>query len=83
MQDPIDGTLKPISWDTFLNLRDSGATNIVAQGDVFKIRGCFFRVVEINGKELKAAGITRREYIKAKAAMPLSRRVSELPDEGV
>jgi len=62
MQDISTGQLSPITSGEFHAGEASRTRNIVAVGDTFKVRGCYFRVHYIKPEGIVALGISRKEY---------------------
>ena len=73
-----DGALVEIMRKQGLSFLEHGNTNLVKVGDVFHVRGCYFCVEAISEDGVSAKGITRHEYLKAKAVMPLMERLAEI-----
>jgi len=75
MQDD-SGKLQLITQQQFKDSMEMGKTKVLQVGDVFKVRGCYFRVQNIESNGIYATGITRREYYdrkRGKVAMAAER----------
>jgi len=80
MQNP-DGHMTELSAQQFGELLTHGSAKIARVGDVFRVRRCYFRIETISDYGISARGISRREFIQGKAALPLAARLGELPEE--
>ena len=76
-----NGSMVGLDEEQFNKFMAGGATNIVRGGDVFAVRGCYFRVATIGDYGISARGISRSEYLTRKAARPLSERLNEISKE--
>lgn len=61
MQAP-DGTMVELKEKQHQQFMNHGSTNILAVGEVFKVRGCYFEVDNITPHGMFAKGISKREY---------------------
>lgn len=67
MQDQNTGMMRQITGDEFRHLQlNSPYSPTIAVGDVFKVRGCHFRVSRIEGNGIIAQGISRKEFYEAR-----------------
>lgn len=70
MQAP-DGTMVAVTEKQYDEFNRHGTANLCREGDVFRIRRCYFEVESISGGGISAKGISRHEYFdKKKVQMP-------------
>jgi len=61
-----DGSMVGITAGQFNDFIGHGNRNLCRNGDVFKVRRCFFKIVTINENGILADGIKRKEYFDKK-----------------
>lgn len=64
----LNGAIKLIDRQKYLEMLSQGHTNLVTVGDVFKVRGCFFEVETISNYGISAKGISKREFKEKRKA---------------
>jgi hypothetical protein len=65
MQEP-DGKLRVLNQDELKGVFEETNRKVVWEGQVFKIRQCYFQITEITPEGIKAKGISRKEYFDQK-----------------
>jgi len=75
MQDEKTGELIELSEKAIKSLSGKG-NGVIRVGDVFKVRGCCFRIKTIETTGIEASGISRKEYHAARRNKVKSSRQS-------
>lgn len=65
-----DGTFTQLSETDVGNLRFYQQPKVVKIGQVFKIKWCYFQIIEITQEGITAKGISRKEYYNLKRGRP-------------
>lgn len=61
-----DGSIVGLEEEQYESFLKHNNTNLITVGDVFKVRGCHFRVENISESGISAKGISKREYFDAR-----------------
>jgi len=66
----LDGTMRILTEDEHDSLGFFNERKTVQIGQVFKVRRCYFEIVEVSNEGIKAKGISRKRYFDMKRGRP-------------